>query len=67
MRFQITKLNKKQLDRLSEFASNMALVLFGSLVIPILSGIQNMNVANVIIGLILGVFSLLVSLFLVKR
>lgn len=60
-------MNKTQLYRLSEFVSNLGLIFVGSVVAPIFSGVDEVNVFLVLLGLVLALLCLLVSLWLVKK
>lgn len=59
-------LNDFQLDRLSEFTANLSLVFFASMVTPLFSGVDKMNLFIIVLGLVLSSGSLVVSLFLLK-
>ncbi|KKP51418.1 MAG: hypothetical protein UR42_C0015G0007 [Candidatus Roizmanbacteria bacterium GW2011_GWA2_33_33] len=58
-------LNKKQLNRLSEFIGNVGIVLFATIVTPILTGTM-VNYLLIITGLFMSMFSLFISLYLLK-
>lgn len=58
--------NDSQLDRLSETLSNFGLLLIGSMVLPILGGIDKVDVFKVLLGLMGGLTSILLSLSLLK-
>lgn len=59
-------LNDSQLDRLSETLANFGLLLFASLVIPTLSGIDRADLFKLLLGLVGGLSSFVMSLFLLK-
>lgn len=63
----IPKLNNKQLDRLSEFSSNTALLSVASLIIPNVFGIDRPNILELILGLVLTAAFLLISLTLINK
>ncbi|EKE14585.1 MAG: hypothetical protein ACD_12C00405G0003 [uncultured bacterium] len=58
-------LNKKQLERLSEIVSNVGIVIFATIVTPILTnGVLNYSI--IATGLFITVFSFFTSLYLLK-
>jgi hypothetical protein len=59
-------LSNNQLKHLAEFTSNLSLIFFASVVAPLFSKIDNVYIASVIWGLILGFTFLALSLFLVN-
>jgi hypothetical protein len=59
------ELNKHQLDRLSEFISNVGIVFFASIITPFFIG-NMIDYSVVMIGLILSLLSLFTSLFILK-
>lgn len=59
-------MNHTQTDRLSEIMGNFALLLFGSLVLPIFLGGSTLIVSRVVGGLIAGFGALAVSLLLLR-
>jgi len=61
----IFDLNKKQLDRLSEFISNVGIVLFATIITPLLTGTV-INYLLMFTGLLMSMFSLFISLYLLK-
>ena len=60
-------LTDKQLDRLSEFLSNLALLLVASLILPNLIGVDKLNMMELILGLISPLIVLYLSLFILKK
>lgn len=60
-------LDRNQLDRLSEYCSNLSLVFLASVISPIFSGTERTEIFNTIIGLILMILSLIASIFLARR
>jgi len=57
--------NKRQLDRLTEFISNIGVVFFATIITPFFT--ENMiNYSVVMIGLTLSLLSIFISLFLLK-
>ena len=58
-------LNKKQLDRLSEFVGNVGIVLFATIITPLLTGIM-IDFPLMITGLFMSMSSLFISLYLLK-
>lgn len=63
----IPELNDKQLDRVSEFLSNLALLVIASLIIPNLVKIDKPNSIELILGLMSAVILLLGSLILIRK
>lgn len=63
----IPELNDKQLDRLSEFLSNLSLLLIASLILPNLTGIGKSNMLELTLGLISTIIVLSLSLLILKR
>jgi hypothetical protein len=59
-------LNSHQLDRLSEFVSNLGLVFLASAVTPLFTGVDKANPFIVELGLTLTSGCVAVSLFLLK-
>ena len=62
----MVKLNDSQIDRLSETLSNFGLLLFASMVIPVFTEIDKVDPFKVLLGLIGGLSSFGISLFLLK-
>ena len=60
------KLNKLQVERLSEFSANISLVFIASMIAPMFSDKIMLNFLSIIVGLVLAVLSLFISLALVK-
>ncbi|EKE14588.1 MAG: hypothetical protein ACD_12C00405G0006 [uncultured bacterium] len=61
-----SKLNTKQLNRLSEFANNIGVVFFATIITPAFS--KNMlDFSLIIVGLFLSFGSVVISLFLLKK
>lgn len=63
----IPELNDKQLDRISEFLSNTALLSLASLVFPNLFGIDRPHVLDLTLGLGMTAGFLLASLILIRK
>ena len=59
-------LNDSQLDRLSEFTANLALLFFAPVIAPLFYGIDERSAFVVGLGLVLTVGCLIISLFLLK-
>lgn len=57
--------NKHQLDRLSEFLSNVGIVFFATIITPYFVGTM-VDYSLVMIGLFLSLLSIFTSLFLLK-
>ena len=57
--------NKRQLDRLSEFISNIGIIFFATIVTPFFTG-NMINYSVVMVGLALSLLSIFISLFLLK-
>lgn len=62
----IPELNDKQIDRISEFLSNFSLLMIASLVLPNLTGIDKLNLGELLSGLLLTITFLAGSLFILK-
>ncbi len=61
-----SKLNLKQLNRLSEFSNNIGVVFFATIITPIFS--KNMlDFSLVMVGLFLSFGSVIISLLLLKK
>lgn len=61
-----SKLNIKQLNRLSEFANNIGVVFFATTITPAFS--KNMlDFSLILVGLFLSFGSVVISLFLLKK
>lgn len=57
-----------QFDRLSDFTSNLSLLLFGTTIVPILfSTLDNIVWSKIILGTVVGTVLLLISLLLAKE
>lgn len=61
------KLKDSQLKQLADFTSNLSLVFFASVLTPMFSGVDTINLFSVVLGLIAAVLSLITSLLLIKR
>ena len=61
------KLNDAQLRQLAEFTSNLSLVFLASVIAPLFSNIDSVNIFSVLLGLLAAVISLVISLFLVRK
>lgn len=62
----LPELSDKQLDRLSEFCGNLAIVFIGGIITPWFTGIDTLGLGGVILGLLGVLLSLLFSLHLVR-
>lgn len=58
-------LNKKQLDRLSEFFNNLSLVYFASIIAPLISG-DLLKLYLVFSGVFIAISLLVISLYILK-
>ena len=58
--------NKNQLDRLSEFFSNISLVFFASIITPFFSG-SVVNYFIIPVGVLLTISFLVISLSIIKK
>ena len=67
MRVKPVELTDRQLDRLSEFCSNLSLLLLSSIVIPELFGFDKALLPSLIFGLTAATFSLVLSLLLIRK
>lgn len=63
----IPELNDKQLDRLSEFLSNLSLLIVVTLVIPNVIGIDKPNITELLGGILLTILLLSVSMVIIRR
>jgi len=63
-RFQ---LNDSQLERLSEFIANLGLVLLASVLAPIFSRVDRLDIPMVISGLAGAIICLVASLYLLRK
>lgn len=61
-----TELTEKQLDRLSEFLSNFSLLMLATLVLPNIFGTKQHDMAELVIGMVSVVLSLIMSLILIR-
>ena len=61
------KLNKDQRDGVAEYLSNLSLIFFAGLVMPVLLRFDTINIFNASYGMILSVMSLVVSLSLRRK
>ena len=61
------ELNKKQLNRLSEFVSNIGIVFFATTTTPLFSTNTVVNYYLIGVGLVLSSGSVVISLFLLKK
>lgn len=62
----LPSISDPQLDRLSEFTANLGLVFFASVISPLFSGVDKVNLVAVGLGVFLGLVSLVASLLLAK-
>ena len=60
------KFNKHQLDRLSEYISNISLIFFASIISPFFSG-GMVNYFVIPVGMTLAVGFLVISLSIIKK
>lgn len=60
-------LSIKQLDRLSEFCSQLSVVSLASTVLPVFLGLDKLDPAKVILGTLVGLTLLFVSLKVLKK
>lgn len=65
MKLFLPELNKLQIDRFSEFVSNLGLVFFASMVVPIFLG-PTVDAFMILTGILLSGFCLFISLLLLK-
>ena len=63
----IPKLSNTQLKQLAEFTSNLGLVFLASVITPLFSNIDRVDIFNVLLGLSLGLIALAISLLLVRN
>lgn len=61
------KLNKKQAQQLAEFTANLGIVFFASVITPLFTTVDTVNLLSVLFGLGATGFSLTLSLLLLKR
>ena len=62
-----SELSDKQLDRLSEFCANLALVYIAAVITPMFSGVDSIGLNRVVFGLTLAAGSLVLSLIFAKQ
>lgn len=62
----IPELNDKQLDRLSEFLANIALLIIASLIFPNIFGTSSSNIIELLGGIILTLLLMFISMVIVK-
>lgn len=60
-------LSESQLNRLSEFASNLALVFLASVVAPFFTGTDIIDITRILVGLLLMLIALAGSLLLIRE
>ena len=60
------KLNKKQIDRLSEYFANLSLLILGTIVVPQFISVSKLSLINLIFGIIGTVLFIIISLILLK-
>ena len=63
----IPELNDKQLDRLSEFLSNLSLLFVATLVLPNIFGISRLNANDLMSGIGLTILFQITSMILVGK
>lgn len=61
------ELNNRQLDRLSEFLSNFAILILATLVIPNIFGVDSPDIDELRLGLETAIVSLFASLFILRN
>ncbi len=67
MALPMTKFNKDQAKQLAEFTSNLGIVFFASVIAPLFTNIDSVNILSVLFGLGATGFSLTLSLLLLRR
>lgn len=60
------RLNKEQIDRISEFLANLALVFFTAMVLPLFAGIK-VDLFTLFAGVFLSSGFLVISLLILKK
>jgi hypothetical protein len=60
------KFNKFQLDRLSEYISNISLIFFATIITPLFSGAV-VNYSIIPVGMSLSISFLVISLLIIKK
>lgn len=65
--YSLPQLNDKQLNRLSEFSSNLAILTIATFVLPNLFGVDKLSREDLQLGLSLTVGLLVSSMFLIKK
>lgn len=63
----IPELNDKQLDRLSEFLSNLSLLFVATLVVPNIFGVSKLNMSDLMSGIGLTILFLFTSMILIRK
>ena len=60
-------LTNSQLDRLSEFTANLGLVFMASIVAPLFSGVDKVDLFMLILGVVFTLLCVVISLWLVRK
>lgn len=63
----IPELNDKQLDRISEFLSNFALLVVATLVLPNIFGLNKPNTNDLASGILLTILTLTISMIIIRK
>lgn len=63
----IPEFNDKQLDRISEFLSNLALLIVATLILPNIFNISKPNLGDLFAGIILTFSMLIISMILIRK
>lgn len=63
----IPELNDRQLDKLSDYFSNLSLLIIATLVIPNIFGVSKPNTQDFMSGIALTILLLSISMILVRR
>ena len=64
--FHQMKLTENQLKQLADFTSNLSLVFFASVLTPLFSNVDSINIFNVLWGTALGLLSIFSSLIILR-
>jgi len=63
----IPEFNDKQLDRISEFLSNLSLLIIATLILPNIFGVNKPNINDILSGITLTIMFLLTSIILIRK
>ncbi len=63
----IPEFNDKQLDRISEFLSNLSLLIIATLILPNIFGVNRPDMNALTSGIILTIMFLLASMILIRK